>query len=109
MAQAYLNIIIKRASYAYIQVMQKFLILDLVDTETKGNREGEWLRIRKLLESIQLETDGLTLPSNIIEDFKKNGPNVLQLGRLLANQLRSKSRINIISMNGLLLAEMIFL
>ncbi len=45
----------------------------------EGNREGEWLRIRKLLESIQLETDGLTLPSNIIEDFKKNGPNVLQL------------------------------
>ena len=45
----------------------------------EGNREGEWLRIRKLLESIQLETDGLTLPSNIIEDFKKNGPNLLQL------------------------------
>ena len=74
----------------------------------EGNREGEWLRIRKLLESIQLETDGLTLPSNIIEDFKKNGPNLLQLESYW-QPITVKSRINIISIDGLLLAEMIFL
>ena len=45
----------------------------------EGHREGEWLRIKKLIESVQLDTDGLTLPSNIIQDFKKNGPNLLKL------------------------------
>ena len=45
----------------------------------EGHREGEWLRIKKLFESVQLETDGLTLPSNIIQDFKRNGPNLLKL------------------------------
>ena len=45
----------------------------------EGHREGEWLRIRKLLESIQLETAGLTLPSNVVEDFRSDVPNPLQL------------------------------
>jgi len=45
----------------------------------EGNREGEWLRIKKLLESVQSETDGLTLPSNIIQDFNKESSNLLKL------------------------------
>ena len=45
----------------------------------EGNREGEWLRIRKLIESIQSETSGLTLPYKIVQDFKKNKPNLLKL------------------------------
>lgn len=45
----------------------------------EGNREGEWLRIRKLLESIQLETVGLTLPSNIIQEFQQNEINLLKM------------------------------
>ena len=45
----------------------------------EGLPEGEWLRIRKLLEAIELETAGLILPSNVIKDFQKNEENPLQL------------------------------
>lgn len=45
----------------------------------EGNRDGEWLRIKKLIESVELETDGLTLPSNIIQEFKNKKPNILKL------------------------------
>jgi len=45
----------------------------------EGLPEGEWIRIRKLLESVQLETAGLILPSNVIKDFQKDGANLLKL------------------------------
>ena len=40
---------------------------------------GEWLRIRKLMDAVQSQTEGLIFPSEVIENFKKEGSNLLQL------------------------------
>ena len=41
--------------------------------------QGEWIRIRKLLESVQSETAGLILPSDVIRDFQNDPQNLLKL------------------------------
>lgn len=41
--------------------------------------QGEWLRIRKLLESVQEETSGLMLPSNVIKKFRNEATNLIKL------------------------------
>ena len=41
--------------------------------------QGEWLRISKLLESVQKETSGLILPSNVIKNFPNGDTNPIKL------------------------------